>query len=92
MPCVPGVVEYKTAYIMQFGLSISHHYGPFKVIRQTSEVTYELDLPKASNIHPIFHVALLKPVTSLKDLRAPALPKGEDGDELLETAYRCAFR
>jgi hypothetical protein len=24
MPCVPGVVEYKTAYIMQFGLSISH--------------------------------------------------------------------
>ena len=56
-------------------------YGPFEVIRQTSEVTYELDLPKASNIHPIFHVALLKPVTSLKDLRAPALPKGEDGDE-----------
>ena len=56
-------------------------YGPFEVIRQTSEVTYELDLPKASNIHPIFHVALLKPVTSLKDLRAPALPEGEDGDE-----------
>ena len=25
MPCVPGVIEYKTAYIMQVGLSISHH-------------------------------------------------------------------
>ena len=24
MPCVPGVIEYKTAYIMQVGLSISH--------------------------------------------------------------------
>ena len=39
----------------------ARYYGPFEVIRQTSPVTYELKLPQASNIHPIFHVSLLKP-------------------------------
>ena len=28
MPCVLGVIEYKTAYIMQVGLSISHQFDP----------------------------------------------------------------
>jgi hypothetical protein len=39
----------------------ARYYGPFEVIRQRSPVTYELRLPAASNIHPIFHVSLLKP-------------------------------
>ena len=30
------------------------YYGPFRVVRQTSPVTYELDLPKASNIHHLW--------------------------------------
>ena len=48
MPCVPGVVEYKTAYIMQVGLSISHHlraareqtisYSPKSVEEQVADL------------------------------------------------------
>ena len=38
----------------------------YEVARQTSPVTYELKLPVASNIHPIFHVSLLKIATQLK--------------------------
>ena len=54
MPCVPGVVEYKTAYIMQFGLSISHHACArtsfaFEAWHcwQTREVVQRLRLPAA---------------------------------------------
>ena len=50
-------------------------YGPFEVLRQTSPVTYELKLPVASNIHPIFHVSLLKIATQLKGFKAGVLPK-----------------
>jgi hypothetical protein len=56
-------------------------YGPFEVLRQTSPVTYELKLPAASNIHPIFHVSLLKIATQLKGFKAPKLPDGENKDE-----------
>jgi hypothetical protein len=34
--------------------------GPYKVIRRTNEVAYTLDLPDALNIHPTFHVSLLR--------------------------------
>ena len=56
-------------------------YGPFEVLRQTSPVTYELKLPAASNIHPIFHVSLLKIATQLKGFKAPKLPDGDNKDE-----------
>ena len=56
-------------------------YGPFEVLRQTSPVTYELKLPVASNIHPIFHVSLLKIATQLKGFKAPKLLDGENKDE-----------
>jgi hypothetical protein len=35
--------------------------GPFKIARKLSEVSYELDLPKDSKLHPRFHVSLLEP-------------------------------
>jgi hypothetical protein len=35
--------------------------GPFKVQKIVGLVNYKLALPKIINIHPIFHVLLLKP-------------------------------
>jgi hypothetical protein len=34
--------------------------GPFKVLESVSETSYKLQLPKDWNIHPVFHVSLLK--------------------------------
>ena len=58
------------------------YYGPFRVVRQTSPVTYELKLPAASNIHPIMHVSLLKPLKWLgKGQKAPPLPEADGSGE-----------
>lgn len=38
------------------------YVGSFKIIRQTNEVTYQLELPANYRVSPSFHVSLLKPV------------------------------
>ncbi|KAL8274810.1 hypothetical protein Esti_001285 [Eimeria stiedai] len=35
--------------------------GPFEIMRQASPAAYELRLPHSMNIHPVYHVSLLKP-------------------------------
>ncbi|MCI31274.1 hypothetical protein A2U01_0052486, partial [Trifolium medium] len=36
-------------------------YGPFKLIKAIGDVAFQLELPPASRIHPVFHVSQLKP-------------------------------
>ena len=36
------------------------YFGPFKVVNKLSAVAYKLQLPKHAQIHPVFHVSLLK--------------------------------
>jgi len=37
-------------------------YGPYRIMRRVGEVAYELELPKGSQIHNVFHVSCLKKV------------------------------
>ncbi|SLM41525.1 Ribonuclease H-like domain [Lasallia pustulata] len=41
-----------------------HRAGPFKVKRIINPYAYELDLPRAYGVHPVFHVNLLDPVAT----------------------------
>lgn len=35
-------------------------FGPYRIKRVVGPVAFELDLPPAAKIHPIFHVSILK--------------------------------
>lgn len=58
--------------------------GPFRIMEVVSPHAYRLELPRAINIHPVFHVSLLRPVAtdSLPGQRqAPPPPVEVDGAE-----------
>ena len=47
---------------MRRNLKLSpRYYGPFKVLQRIGALAYKLELPKDGQIHPVFHVPVLKP-------------------------------
>ena len=65
-------------------------YGPYRITRQVSPVTYQLQLPKSLRIHNVFHVDLLIPYHETKEhganypQPAPELIDGEEEYEVEE--------
>nr|XP_043637841.1 uncharacterized protein LOC122608824 [Erigeron canadensis] len=64
----PGLWVYlKLQPYMQNSLWVHKHskltpkyFGPFLIVEKVGSVAYKLDLPEEAQIHPVFHVSLLK--------------------------------
>jgi hypothetical protein len=61
--------------------------GPYRILSKVGELDYELDLPVAMKIHPIFHVQLLHPHTESNiegRIQLPPPPIIIEGEEEFE--------
>ena len=58
------------------------YYGSYKVIWKIGEVSYELELPKGSKIHNVFHVSCLKKDIGQQTFISDRLPPLDDEGQL----------
>ena len=62
------------------------YYGPYKVLQKIGTMTYKLELPATSRVHPVFHVSCLKKVIGDKIPIQTILPElDEEGKIILES-------
>ena len=62
-----------------------NYYGSYKVLQNIGSMAYKLELPAASQVHPIFHVSCLKKVIGEKLPIQTIFPKlYEEGKIILE--------
>ena len=61
------------------------YYGPHKVLKNIGTMAYKLELPIASQVHPVFHVSCLKKVIGVKlPVQTILLELDEEGNIILE--------
>ena len=58
----------------KLGKLAPYYYEPFQVIQNLGEVSYKLNLPTSSLIHPVFHVSNLKAKLGNQVVPRPTLP------------------
>jgi hypothetical protein len=74
------------------------HYGPFPIVKEVGKYAYQLELPPAMDIHPIFHVLLLEPVRNdplphqVTHAPGPIIVDGEPQYEVEEVLDSRTFR
>ncbi|PNX87324.1 hypothetical protein L195_g045484, partial [Trifolium pratense] len=49
-------------------------FAPFRITKQIGDVAFELGLPPASRIHPVFHASKLKPYHGAEQEALPLPP------------------
>jgi len=56
------------------------YFGPYLVIAKVGAVAYKLQLPEHTNIHPVFHVSLLKKALPSTTQVSSGLPVNSETD------------